>query len=150
MILNAVATVDAKFDVAPAALGIGSGLRSGTASPDTQAGPPAPGPSAALKLGRPAAQGVNTLVLEATLPVAGTLTATAKGLKRAHAGLGAPGLVELRLHLNRRGRNALARSKAGRLSMRVAVSFTPSDGAPGSVVGKTVTFRKSGAVAARL
>jgi hypothetical protein len=110
-------------------------------SPDTHAGPPAPGQSAALKLGRPAAQGANTVVLEATLPAAGTLTATGEGLKRAHAGLGAPGIVKLRLHLNRRGRNALDKSKTGRLSMRVAVSFTPSDRAAGSVVGKTVTFK---------
>ena len=141
VILNAVATVDAKFDVAPASLSIGSGLRSGTASTDANASLSASDQSAALKLGRPAAQGANTVVLEATLPAAGALTATAKGLKRASAGLDAPGLVKLRLHLNRRGRNALAKSKPGRLSMRVAVAFTPSDGAPGSVVGKTVTFK---------
>jgi hypothetical protein len=143
VILNAVATVDAKFDIAPAPLSIDSGLRSGTVSPDTHAGAPAPGQRGALKLGRPAAQGANTLVLEASLPAAGALTGTAKGLKRAHASLGAPGLVKLRLHLNRRGRKALAKSKPGRLSMRVAVTFTPSDGAPGGVVRKTVTFKQT-------
>ena len=37
VILNAVATVDAKFDVAPAALSGGSGLRSGAASTDASA-----------------------------------------------------------------------------------------------------------------
>jgi hypothetical protein len=141
VILNAVATVGAKFDVAPAASSVGAGLGSRTASPDTHAGPPGPGQSPALKLGRPAAQGANGLVLDATLPAAGALSATAKGLKAAHASLGAPGLVKLRLHLNRRGRNALAKSKTGRLSMRVAVFFTPSDGTPRSVVGKTVTFK---------
>jgi hypothetical protein len=141
VILNGASAVGATFDVAPAALSIGAGLRSGTVSPDTHADPPAPGQSAALKLGRPAAQGANTLVLEATLPAAGALTAIATGLKPAHASLSGPGSTTLRLHLNRRGRHALAKSKTGRLSMRVSVSFTPSNGAPRSVIGKTVTFK---------
>jgi hypothetical protein len=139
VILNSATAVDAKFGPAPvkaaldpaakgAAVNAGS---SGGASTASAGGP---------KLGKAIAKGA-TVTLEATVPAAGALTATGEGLKLVHASLGAPGLVKLRLHLNHRGRNALAKSKRGRLSMRVAVSFTPNDGAPASVVGKTVTFK---------
>jgi Divergent InlB B-repeat domain len=139
VILNSATTVNAEFIPAPT-LNAVAAAKAKTA--ESQAGPASPGLSAAtLKLGRPAAQGANTVLLTVTAPEPGTLTATAKGLKSAHASLAAAGSTTLRLHLNRRGRQALAKSKAGRLSLRLAVSFKPSDGASGSVVGKTVTFK---------
>jgi List-Bact-rpt repeat protein len=132
------ATVDAQFAIAPATSALGAARKA--AAVET---PSVASSGASLSLGKPHARGAGTVALKATVPGPGTLSASGRGLKQALAGFDQAGSVTLRLHLNRAGRRALAKSKPGRLSMRLAVSFKPSDGAPGSFVGKTLTFKQT-------
>jgi hypothetical protein len=142
VILNSATSVDAEFVPAPASVaGLGAAGTTAAVDAASSTGASAASPGA-LRLGRPSLNGA-TVTIEATVPGPGTLTAAAKGLRRARARSTAPGSLKLRLHLNRAGRRALAKSKPGRLSLRLAVSFTPSDGASGSVIGKTVTFKQT-------
>jgi hypothetical protein len=140
--LNSATSVDAEFVPAPASLaalgaaGTTAAARAPSSTDASTAGVAAP------RLGKASVSGA-TVILEATVPGPGTLTAAANGLRPARASATAAGPLTLRLHLNRRGRHALAKSKAGRLSMRLAVSFRASDGAPASVMGKTVTFKQT-------
>jgi Divergent InlB B-repeat domain len=141
VILNSATTVNAEFGPAPALSAV-SGAAAKARTAESQAGSPSPGQSAAaLRLGRPNAQGGGTAALLVTASGPGTLTVTSKGLESARTSFTTAGSTKLRLHLNRHGRRALAKSKANRLALRVAFAFRPSDGASGSVVGKTVTFK---------
>ncbi len=133
-------SVTAEFVPAPAPLAPvgGSSLKSAAAS----AGPPAPGAApATLSLGRASARG-STIALPATVSGPGTITATATRLRHAHASMGEAGQTTLRLRLNRRGRDALAGSKTGRLVLPVSISFRPSYAAESTAVSRNVTFKR--------
>jgi DNA-binding beta-propeller fold protein YncE len=107
--------------VGPAAAGIGS----------------ASTPPAALTL---AARGA---VLTASVPAAGSLSATGRGLKQAEAHPAQAGTVTLPLSLSANGRKALRRAKSHRLPLRVKVTFTPSAGATLRAL-KVLTFKATG------
>jgi hypothetical protein len=131
--------VDAQFVPAPAAFNSAPAPSTDAAHSATVAGPPAP---ATLRIGRASARGESTVDLRATVAGPGMLTATGPDLKPAAATLGAAGPTTLHLHLRRSGRRALAKSKTGRLAMRVALTFAPSSGAPAGSATKIVTFRR--------
>jgi hypothetical protein len=139
VILNSATAVDAKFGPAP----VSATLAPAASSATVQAG--SSGPSTATgapKLGRASARGA-TVTLEASVPGPGTLTAAAKGLKPARASSTVPGAVTLRLRLGAAGRRALAKRPSGRLALRVAVTFKPSDGTSATTAHKTVTFAQT-------
>jgi hypothetical protein len=140
VILNSTTAVDAKFGPAP----VSAALAPAATSAAVQAG--SSGPSAAgagaPKLGRASARGA-TVTLEATVPGPGTLTASAKGLKPAHVSSTDAGAVTLRLRLGASGRRALAKRGSGRLALRVAVTFKPSDGSSATTAHRTVTFAQT-------
>jgi DNA-binding beta-propeller fold protein YncE len=139
VILNSATVVNAEFVPAPPPLSIGSAGKPDAVTADAEA---AVGNTSGLELGRATAQGA-TVALRAIAPGAGTLTASGKGLKPLEADLDRSGPVTLHLRLDRAGKRALARSKRGRLALRVALVFRPSHGAAGSVVGKNVTFKQT-------
>jgi hypothetical protein len=137
VILNSATAIDAKFGPAPVSSALSSAATSAAVNPGPS-GPSAASPGAP-KLGKASARGA-TVTLEATVPGPGTLTAAANGLQPARADSTDAGPVTLRLRLNRRGRKALAKSKSGRLALRVAVTFKPSDGSGATTAHRTVTF----------
>ena len=141
-------TVDAEFIVAPAPHSLGAGPDAGSADPAAtgtggDAGAQQPAGPGRLVLGAAAVGPNGTVLVPATLPGPGTVTAAGKGLRMARAGLAAAGPLVLRLHLGPVGRKALARSKTARLAIPVTISFRPSLGGAGSVMGKTVIFKQS-------
>jgi hypothetical protein len=142
--LSAAATVNAEFEPAPLSPSAAPDDAGGAAAAVEAgvAGQGAAPVAATLRLGQPrfGADGIVTLPAIASAP--GTLIATATGLRRASAHVGDAGSVTLRLRPSRAGSRVLAKSKSGRLAMRVAVAFKPSFGGAESVVGKTVTFKR--------
>jgi len=141
--LSAAATVDAEFGPAPPALGADASGGGGAAGAvEAGAGQGAAAVAATLKLGRPRVEADGTVSLPAIASAPGTLIATATGLRRASTHIGGAGSATLRLRPSRAGSRVLAKSKSGRLAMRVAVAFKPSFGGAESVVGKTVTFKR--------
>jgi Divergent InlB B-repeat domain len=142
--LGAPTTLNAEFILAPVpiSLGVAPDAAAGATANDANANAPASAASA-LVLGRAGAQKDGTVLVAATLPGPGTLSATAKGLWPAQAGFAKGGSVALRLRLAPSGRRALAKSKTGRLALPVAISFKPSLGGAESVMRKTVTFKQS-------
>jgi hypothetical protein len=101
---------------------------------------PAPPPAAHLTLGKLTVTGA-AAKLAASVSGPGRLTTSGSGLKPAAAAAtaAAAGALTLRLALSRAGRRALARSKRGRLAVKVTVSFAASNGAL-SLVTRVVTF----------
>lgn len=117
--------VAAEFSPAPLVVGTVAvtAASSAAAHPDGVAAPPA----ADFRLGAPTFHG-DVVTLSVMAPGAGTLVATGGRLQRAETSVAAAGPARLRLHLNRKGRAALAHGKAGRLAAQVTVSFAPSQG----------------------
>jgi DNA-binding beta-propeller fold protein YncE len=144
--LDAATTANAEFAPAPAAPG--ASPDSGAAAPRADTGEGGARERAIaptlLKLGWANPQADGTVTLRALAPASGTLIATATGLRRASVHISQAGSITLRLRLSSAGARALARAKSGRLAMRVAVAFRPSFGTAGSVVSKTVTFKRIG------
>jgi hypothetical protein len=139
--LSVATTVNAEFVPAPAAPdATPGGGDSSSAAMDSGAGPATS--ATTLMLGKPRIQADGTVSLTAVATVPGTLVATAQGLRRASARCGSDGSATLRLRPSRAARRVLAKSKSGRLAMRVAVAFKPSFGGAESVVGKNVTFKR--------
>ncbi len=137
--MESAAAVDAQFIPAPAPLAPHS--VSAATSAAAVAGPPTPG-DGVLRVGRASAAGA--VVLEATAPGPGTLTARGEGLRLTRVQIAAAGRVAVRLRLDRGAVRALARSGRGRLTIRVALSFAPSDGGAASSMTRTVAFRPRG------
>lgn len=140
VVLNNPAAVTAEFSAAPAFLGV-------SRSAATAAMPPAEGaPEPVAPSFRVGAASVHGDV--ATLPVAapgpGRLVAGGRSLRRASAHSSAAGIVKLHLHLDQRGRAALARAKSGRLAVHVLVSFAPSHAGSALVRGRNVVFQRIG------
>jgi DNA-binding beta-propeller fold protein YncE len=137
------ATVNAEFILAPPpqALAASASASAEAAAEPAGAAPPSPAPGS-LILGKADALKDGSVLVVATAPGPGTLTAAAKGLEPARASLAQAGRVGLRLRLSRAGRRVLAKSKTGHLAMAVAISFKPSLGGGGSVIRKTVTFKQ--------
>jgi DNA-binding beta-propeller fold protein YncE len=125
--MSAAMAVEAEFSANPqsAASGVGSAAAE-------IGSPPAP-PPAAFTL---AAKGS---ALTATVPAAGTLSVTGRGLKPATTHPAQAGTVTLPLMLSARGTRALHRARRHRLAVKVRVAFTPSAG-PGVLASKAVTF----------
>jgi len=136
---TAAAAVDAEFVPAPSALSAAS--TGPTATP-----PLGPQPSegeSAFRLVKSETAGA-TVLLRALIPGPGTVTATGRGLEPVRAQVADDsGALELRLHLNRAGRRALAGSKRGRLATRVALRFKPSPSGVSRVLRTTVSFRRA-------
>lgn len=105
------------------------------AVPSPRTEPPAP----RLALGRVTVKGA-TATLALRVSGRGAVRATGRGLKKVWASAKAAGPVTLHLALSRSGRRALRRSRRGLLSVRVSVTFAPSDGGPPVSAKKTVTF----------
>jgi hypothetical protein len=141
VILNSATAVDAKFGPAPVKAALEPPATGAAVHAASSSGAPSAGPGAP-KLGKASARGA-TVILEATVPGPGTLTATAKGLRPARAGSADAGSVTLRLRLGASGRKALAKRGSGRLALRVAVTFRPSDGTAAGTASKTVTFAQT-------
>lgn len=146
VIPSGATTVNAEFAVAPVPHSLrgldAAGAGSEATSAGGDAGPPAAGTSG-LQLGAVGVGPNGTVLVSATLPGPGTVTASAKGLRAARASRAQAGPLVLRLHLAPTGRKALAKSKTARLAVPVKISFRPSLGGAGSVIGKTVTFKQS-------
>jgi hypothetical protein len=83
--------------------------------------------AADFRLGAPSLHG-DVVTLPVTAPGPGTLVATGGRLRRAETPVAAAGPAKLRLHLNRKGRAAVAHRNAGRLAAQVTVTFVPSQG----------------------
>jgi hypothetical protein len=103
------------------------------------AGSPAPAAPAAISL-RQQSAGAGSVLIELRLPSAGTVSLRGGDLlpitREASAGP-----ARLRLHLDRTGNRALARSKGGELAVAVHARFRPSGG--GTPLGATsrIVFR---------
>lgn len=98
--------------------------------------------SSTLRLGRSSVQG-DSVLLSAGTPGPGLLTATGSGLRSATR-VTDGGATTLRLHLNGKGRRALARSKTGRLALRVRVAFRPrGGGTTAAIAGRIIAFNRS-------
>ncbi len=121
--------------------------------PGSSPAPPAPAPSAALpappapaaagarlKLGKVSVKG-RFVILKLRVLGSGSVTATGKGLRAAHAKASGATTVTLRPGLTRAGRHALRKARHGKLKLEVTLTFTPSDGGAPAVVTKIVTFR---------
>jgi Divergent InlB B-repeat domain len=102
--------------------------------------PPVEPLPARLRLGKLTVRGA-TASLKLSVSGPGSVVATGKDLKRAHAHASAAGSLALHLALSAAGRRALARAKSHRLKVKVTLSFTPSDGGAPAIAKKTVTFR---------
>ena len=111
--------VTAEFSPAQSLMGVVGGAD--PAVPLVAASPTASG----FRLGTPSLHG-DVVTLPVTAPAAGTLAADGSRLRSAAARLSGAGIAKLRLHLDRKGRAALALSKTGRLGVQVTVSFAPS------------------------
>lgn len=92
-----------------------------------------------LALGRVTVKGT-TATLALRVSGRGAVLATGHRLRTVRASAKAAGPVTLHLALSRAGQRALRRSRRGQLSVRVSVTFTPSDGGPPVSAKKTVTF----------
>ena len=139
VILSGPAAVEAIFEPAPPALAARQAAAADAGDTTGAAGPAAP--VATLTLGRSSVQG-DTVLLAASAPGPGVLSATGSGLRPA-ARVADGGATTLRLHLNRKGRRALARSKTGRLAIRVRVVFRPRGGGVAAAAGRIVAFKRS-------
>jgi hypothetical protein len=133
------ATVNAEFVPAPSALSAASAASAPVAPTLSDPRSEGEGPFRVLE----ASASGEAVVLRALVPGPGTVAATGRGLEPARARLaGGSGTLELRLHLSRSGRRALADSKRGHLATRVALRFKPSFVGAGRVLRTTVSFHR--------
>jgi hypothetical protein len=111
-------------------------------SPNSPSSPTAPAPPAAprLKLVKVSFKG-RFAILKLRVPGPGSVSASGKGLRTAHAKASGAATVTLRPGLTRAGRHALRKASHGKLELEVTLTFTPSDGSAALVLKKTVTFR---------
>ena len=100
--------------------------------------PPPPPPTGRFSVGAPSGGPGSAMTLPVTVPGAGSLLATGKGLRRATAHASVAGDLSLTLRLSAAGRRALA--KAHRLAVAVTLTFTLADGTA-TTATKTVTFK---------
>jgi len=99
-----------------------------------------PGPAGPLRIRGLAVRG-DTARLQVAVPSAGTLLASGPGLRPVSALPFAAGDVTLLLRLSPAGRRSLTRSRSHRLSLRVALAFSPLDGGAPARAARSVTFR---------
>jgi DNA-binding beta-propeller fold protein YncE len=82
-----------------------------------------------------------TATLAVSVPAPGVLQARGRGIVNAKLRARSEGVVTLRLSLSKKGRSMLRRSKEGKLSIHVGVTFTSADGSK-TDARKIVTFKK--------
>jgi hypothetical protein len=139
VILNSATTVDAEFLPAPSLTAV-AGQTASAVGANVGGGSDMTSPaSGTLRIGKVSAAG-DSVTLKATIPAPGTITATGEHLRRARAHFAHAGAVTLRLHLDKAGRRALARSRTGRLRVPLTVSFSPSPPSAGIVLRRTASF----------
>lgn len=103
-------------------------------------GPGSPGP---LRVRGVRVEG-GSATLRVTVLAPGELSATSPRLQAASALPIQAGVVSLRLKLNPAGARALARSKGGRVTVKVSLRFAPFEGGGSSAAVKAVTFGAGG------
>ncbi len=143
VVLNAPASVEAEFEPAPVPLSLSAQLNRASADAgQSSAAPSSSPPPATLLVGRVSPQRDGTVLVAATVPGAGELTAAGKDLRRGRTHVGQAGPVTMRLRLTKAGRRTLAGRKTGRLALHAAISFRPSGPGRDSVITRTVTFNR--------
>jgi Uncharacterized conserved protein len=93
-----------------------------------------------LKLAKLTVEGP-AATFEATVSAPGVLAVSGAGLSPIAGTPVATGRAALRLRLNAAGRRALRGARHHRLGVRIAVTFTPSDPGPATVISRTLTFK---------
>jgi hypothetical protein len=104
---------------------------------------PAPPLSNHLTVKTPIVKGA-AATLQISVPGAGAVSATGKGLKAVTAISKGQGIVTLKVKLNGAGMARLKKAPNDKLTVKVEISFQPGDGSAGRT-SKTVTFRGGGA-----
>ena len=110
--------------------------------------PPPPAPGAALTQpkprvivdGKPRAGSDGTVTISIKVSGPGLVSASGKGVKGLRVHVAKAGRVRLKLKLNASGREALRKSRNGRLKVKVKITFTPRGGKAVQAT-KRVTFR---------
>ena len=130
--LEAGTTVEANFVPAPT-------TQTASSRSEEPAAAPADGAVKPLRLGRARLDG-GSVVLPVETPAAGTLTVRGADLRPVAIDFAAAGKAALRLRLDPSGRRRLARAKAARLAIPVAVGFRRRDGKVAPSAHRVVTF----------
>ncbi len=81
--------------------------------------------------------------MQVSVPGAGTVSATGKGLKAFTVTSKGPGVVTLKLKLTGAGMAQLRKAPGHKLTVKVKIAFQPNGGKVGTT-SKTVTFKLGG------
>ncbi len=104
---------------------------------------PAPTPHSSQFTVKPAVTKGTGATMQVSVPGAGTVSASGKGLKAVTATSKGPGVVTLKLKLTGAGMTQLRKARNHKLTVKVKIAFQPNGGKVGTT-SKTVTFRAAG------
>jgi hypothetical protein len=105
--------------------------------------PPAPASPSSQFTVKPAVTKGTAATMQVSVPAAGTVSASGKGLKAVTATSKGPGVVTLKLRLTGAGMTQLRKARSHKLTVKVKIAFQPTGGKVGTT-SKTVTFRAGG------
>lgn len=105
--------------------------------------PPSPAPPSNQLTVKPAVARGAGATMQISVPGAGTVSATGKGLKTVTVTSKGPGVVTLKLKLTGAGMAQLRKAPSHKLTVKVKIAFQPNGGRVGTT-SKTVTFKLGG------